>query len=96
VSLDEVGYDAEVVVGQLTVSQDASPLAGAEAEEKSAAILQAVGKLPDEQREAFLLQIEGEFDVEEIAAITGCSFETAKSRLRYARSKLRELLKEYA
>jgi len=44
--------------------------------------------------EAFLLQVEGDLSVEEIATITGSGFETIKSRLRYARTKLRELLKE--
>ena len=53
-------------------------------------------QLPEEQRDAFLLQMEGDLGVEEIAAITACSFETTKSRLRYARTKLRELLKEHA
>jgi len=96
VSLDAVGYEAEAVIQQLTAAPGASPLAGAMAAEQSAAILRAVERLPGEQREAFLLQIEGEFDVEEIAAITGSSFETTKSRLRYARTKLRELLKEHA
>ncbi len=52
--------------------------------------------MPAEQREAFLLQVEGDLSVEEIAALTHSSFETAKSRLRYARAKLRELLKEHA
>ena len=59
-------------------------------------MLRAVGQLPAEQRDAFLLKAEADLSVEEIAAITGTSFETAKSRLRYARSKLRELLAEYA
>ena len=58
--------------------------------------MQALAKLPGEQREAFLLQVEGDLSVEEIAAVTDSSFETAKSRLRYARAKLRELLKEHA
>jgi DNA-directed RNA polymerase specialized sigma24 family protein len=40
--------------------------------------------------------MEGDLSVEEIAAITNSSFETTKSRLRYARTKLRELLSEYA
>jgi DNA-directed RNA polymerase specialized sigma24 family protein len=40
--------------------------------------------------------VEGDLSVEEIAVITDSSFETTKSRLRYARSKLRELLKEHA
>ncbi len=46
--------------------------------------------LPSEQREAFLLREEGGLSVAEIAAATGVRHETAKSRLRYALSKLRE------
>ena len=53
-------------------------------------------QLPAEQRQAFLLHAEGELTLEEIAQVTCTSFETAKSRLRYARSKLRQLLQEYA
>jgi DNA-directed RNA polymerase specialized sigma24 family protein len=52
--------------------------------------------LPAEQREAFLLQAEADMSVEEIAGATGVSFETAKSRLRYARRSLRQLLQEFA
>jgi RNA polymerase sigma-70 factor, ECF subfamily len=52
----------------------------------------ALAQLPDAQREAFLLQQEGELSVEDIAAATGVSRETAKSRLRYAVAKLRASL----
>lgn len=55
-------------------------------------LLAALAGLPDAQREAFLLQQEGELSVEEIAAATGVSRETAKSRLRYAVAKLRASL----
>ncbi|HEY6241126.1 MAG TPA: RNA polymerase sigma factor [Burkholderiales bacterium] len=55
-------------------------------------LLAALAELPDAQREAFLLQQEGELSVEEIAASTGVSRETAKSRLRYAVAKLRASL----
>jgi RNA polymerase sigma-70 factor (ECF subfamily) len=34
--------------------------------------------------------------VDEIAAATGVNFETAKSRLRYARNSLRQQLQEFA
>ena len=57
-----------------------------------ARVLAALGELPDAQREAFLLQQEGELSIEEIAAATGVSRETAKSRLRYAVAKLRASL----
>jgi RNA polymerase sigma-70 factor, ECF subfamily len=59
-------------------------------------LLAALDKLPEVQREAFLLQQEGELSVEEIGAATGVSRETAKSRLRYAIAKLRASLRSEA
>lgn len=55
-------------------------------------LIAAIGDLPEAQRETFLLREEGGFSVEEIAAATGVSFETAKSRLRYALARLRQAL----
>jgi RNA polymerase sigma factor (sigma-70 family) len=95
-SLDTLGYEADPVLEKLTADPSAGPFAAVLAEEQVGSLLQALTALPAEQREAFLLQIEGNLSVEEIASITGSSFETTKSRLRYARTKLRELLKEYA
>jgi RNA polymerase sigma factor (sigma-70 family) len=95
-SLDVLGHEAAAVVEQLTAPRSAGPLALAVARDAGAALNRALETLPEEQREAFLLQIEGDLSVEEIAAITHSSFETVKSRLRYARGKLRELLKEHA
>ena len=54
----------------------------------------ALASLPDVQREAFLLQQEGGLSVAEIADATGVPEETAKSRLRYAITKLRAQLKD--
>ena len=56
----------------------------------------ALATLPDEQRDAFLLREEGGLSVDQIAAVTGCNRETAKSRLRYAVSKLRTAIDEPA
>ena len=64
--------------------------------EQAKALLDAIEQLPEDQREAFLLQAEGDMSVEEIAAAIGVTFETAKSRLRYARSKLKTLLADFA
>ena len=72
------------------------PPAQLETQDEAAALLAAVEQLPAEQRSAFLLQAEGDLSVAEIAEATGTSFETAKSRLRYARAKLRQLLWEFA
>jgi RNA polymerase sigma-70 factor (ECF subfamily) len=59
-------------------------------------LLAALSELPEAQREAFLLQQEGDLSVEEIGEVTGVSRETAKSRLRYAVAKLRESLRTEA
>jgi RNA polymerase sigma factor (sigma-70 family) len=64
-----------------------------ERREAAARILAALDALPDAQREAFVLQQEGELSVEEIATVTGVTRETAKSRLRYALAKLRASLR---
>ena len=52
----------------------------------------ALEQLPPAQREAFLLHHEAEMGVAEIARATGSNEEAAKSRLRYATSKLKEAL----
>lgn len=61
------------------------------ARERLAVALEA---LPDEQRDAFLLREEAGLNVDEIASVTGCNRETAKSRLRYAVGKLRAAIDE--
>ena len=94
-SLETIGTDAPAMMPLLTAEPNTSPFAAAVARDQAAVIVRAVEQLPAEQREALLLQIEGDMSVEEIAALTHSSFETAKSRLRYARAKLRELLKEH-
>ncbi|HEV2284843.1 MAG TPA: sigma-70 family RNA polymerase sigma factor [Steroidobacteraceae bacterium] len=94
-SLDVVGHEDAAVVEQLTADAICGPLAAAEAGDRAAALKAALARLAPEQRDALLLQLEGDLSVEEVAAITGTGFETAKSRLRYARTRLRELLSEH-
>ncbi len=55
---------------------------------------QALRELPPEQREAFLLHEESGLDIAQIAQVTQVGAETAKSRLRYAVSKLKKSLTE--
>ncbi len=52
----------------------------------------ALSQLPQDQRAAFLLYVEGGLSVAEIGEASGVNPETAKSRLRYAVSKLRKAL----
>jgi RNA polymerase sigma-70 factor (ECF subfamily) len=54
---------------------------------------EALEKLPEEQRETFLLKESGGLTFEEIAQTMGVSVNTAKSRMRYALAHLRRVLK---
>ena len=74
------------------VSPASGPLAIAVAGETRARLSLALARLPEEQRVAFLLYVEGGFSVAEIAEQTGAGAETAKSRLRYAVARLKEAL----
>jgi RNA polymerase sigma factor (sigma-70 family) len=93
---DEADPEASSPLERLAIEGKLEPAAQVQSQDEAAALLSAVAQLPAEQRAAFLLQAEGELSVEEIADATGASFETVKSRLRYARAKLRQLLWEYA
>jgi RNA polymerase sigma-70 factor (ECF subfamily) len=53
-----------------------------------------LAELPAEQRDVFLLHEEAGLGLEAIAEVSGVGRETAKSRLRYALSKLRAALKD--
>ena len=72
------------------------PVRQLQSREQATALIAAVEQLPAQQREAFLLQAEGDLSVQDIAEATGVNFETAKSRLRYAKASLRQLLQEFA
>jgi RNA polymerase sigma-70 factor (ECF subfamily) len=96
-SLDAVdSADDESLATRIADERSITPLAGSVQLQQGQAILAALDLLPREQREAFLLQAEGDLSVEDIARVTGTTFETAKSRLRYARDKLKALLRDYA
>ncbi|MEP7156358.1 MAG: sigma-70 family RNA polymerase sigma factor [Betaproteobacteria bacterium] len=88
--------DGDSAIDRMPGSRVDEPMVRAQSNQQSAAILRAIEGLPAPQREAFLLYEEGGLSIEDIAAATGCTFEAAKSRLRYAFAKLREGLKEYA
>jgi len=56
----------------------------------------ALGTLPDEQRDVFLLHEEAGLSIDTIAQVTGVNRETVKSRLRYANRKLKTAMAEPA
>jgi len=75
------------------------PVAGPERQheraELAAHLHRLILTLPAQQREAWLLRQETSFSTAEIAQVTGTSEEGVKSRLRYARDKLKQGMARY-
>ncbi len=70
-----------------------APAAEADARELGGRIRAAVGRLSEDQREVFLLRMEGDIPFKDIARIQGVSINTALGRMQYALARLREELK---
>lgn len=79
----------------LVPDEGPDPLQALANRELGQALQTAIAQLPPPQREAFLMQAEGELSLEEIAEATGTSRETVKSRLRYANRRLRAALEDW-
>ena len=94
--LDEPLHDERTLADTLAAPSGFGPLRQIESRQQAAQLLAALDALPPEQRHAFLLQAEGGMSVAEIADATGVGLETAKSRLRYARTALRRALEDIA
>lgn len=95
-SLDAGSEDGAALADTLAAESGFGPERRLSSREQAQALLDALAALPAVQREAFLLQAEAGMSVAEIAQATGVSSETAKSRLRYARARLRETLEALA
>lgn len=76
----------------LVPDSGATPLEQVESRELAQRLVAAVEALPLEQRGAFVMFAHAGLSLEEIAHATGVAVETAKSRLRYARVRLRAAL----
>ena len=75
-------------------SSDAPPEMEVERQLARQRLDKALRELPEEQRDVFLLREEAGLSLDEIAAVTNVNRETAKSRLRYAVTKLRAAIDE--
>ena len=89
--------DRRVIREQKTY--DLSPLSSAfedslEKDERQQALLRAVDRLPEEQKEVLTLKIWGELTFDEIARTLDMSLNTVASRYRYALQKLKDWVPE--
>lgn len=95
-SLDAETDDSAALADTIAADSGFGPVRQLQSREQAQALLDALAALPLPQREAFLLQAEGGLSLAEIAQATGVNAETAKSRLRYARERLRHTLEAFA
>lgn len=84
---DEATLDAQPSADKTSVEQR-------HLEDCGERLLNELGQLPAEQRDAFLLKEESDLTLEQIAKLVNVGRETIKSRLRYALQRLREALED--
>ena len=77
-----------------SASISTSPTKQLIAVEESVRVFEALAELPYEQREVFVLRVQGQMRFREIAGLLGLSINSVQSRYRYAIEKLRAILKE--
>ena len=87
--------DVDALADELSGPAQESPDAALSESQLRADFKRALDALPAEQRDVFLLYEETGLGLEDIGRITGVAMETAKSRLRYALSKLRGALRQH-
>ena len=90
-----VSFDDDESAPEVAGGRQSEPHVSYEAKAQARRVLQVLESLPAAQREAFVLQHEAGMSLDEIADATGVARETAKSRLRYAMTKLREGMSEW-
>ena len=85
----EMNSDTEISPSPIAVPDDEFTY-----KQKTKQFMQALDELPLNQKEAIQLYLEEELSVEEVAEITQVKMETAKSRLRYAKNKLKRAIQD--
>ena len=78
--------------GEGAPSSQTSPSEALRVAEEATRAEQLLQRLPQAQAEVIRLRVFGELDLNEIAKVTGCSTNTANSRLRYGFRKLRRIV----
>ena len=84
-------YQAEQLCSRPVSTSPAKQIIDAE---ESVRVFEALAELPYQQREVFVLRIQGQMRFREIAGLLGLSINSVQSRYRYAIEKLRTILNE--
>jgi len=86
-------FDEATTSNASTVERELGPDEVASLAEREGALHEALRQLPSAQRDAIVLKHIAGMNLTEIAEVTDEKVETIKSRLRYARTRLRQILR---
>jgi len=86
-------FDETTTSGAITVERELGPDEIASLAEREGALHEALRQLPAAQRDAVVLKHIAGMNLTEIAEVTDEKVEAIKSRLRYARTRLRQILR---
>jgi RNA polymerase sigma-70 factor (ECF subfamily) len=76
-------------------NSDDPPDAGLERADLRERLAQALDELPEQQRQTFVLHVDGDLSYQEVADLLGISIGTVMSRIFYARKRLQSKLADY-
>lgn len=88
-SLDAEDEDGQSMLENMTDNNYCQPCDLIANRQVAQQLRECIRALPARQREVFLLKEESELSLVEVSELIGVSFETVKSRMRYALDKLR-------
>ena len=86
------GEEEGHTLGDAVASEETRPDEASARRDLGRRIRAASEELPEEQREVFWLRMETGLSFKEIAAVQGCSINTALARMQYALGKMKKLL----
>jgi RNA polymerase sigma-70 factor, ECF subfamily len=94
-SLDIPKEDTHKSIPEPAAAESQNPFRSAQSSEIRTILSQALADLPHEQREIFLLREMAGLDFTQAAKAASCSVNTAKSRMRYALLRLRDVFSSH-
>ncbi len=86
---DDADFDGSSRLDRIADGDAVQPEVRAMSRQQAGRFVAAVEALPPAQREAFVMHVDGELTMEQMATITEVGVETLKSRLRYAMRRVR-------
>ena len=92
ISLDAVENEDDQPLLEQLADTGVGPAKAVELDDLTRRVMQAVARLPDVQREVFLMRVQGDFSFSEIAETLDIPLNTALGRMHDAMNKLKKLL----